>query len=87
MKGVASTLHQVIKFAAPKGEKTLYGDQIAAKQCYLAIVKTKAATKTVHLMKEERKVLEDVKSVPEEKVVEDLIYSNLDVKLERMGEN
>ena len=28
MKGVASTLHQVIKFVTPKGEKTLYGDQV-----------------------------------------------------------
>ena len=47
MKGVASTLHLVIKFATPRGEGTLYRDQVAAKQCYLATVSTKVAMKEV----------------------------------------
>ncbi|XP_057461870.1 uncharacterized protein LOC130752096 [Actinidia eriantha] len=41
MKGVASTLHQAIKFVLPRGEEAIYGDQVAAKQCYLATVSTK----------------------------------------------
>ena len=28
MQGVASMLHQVIKFVTPRGENTLYGDQV-----------------------------------------------------------
>ena len=43
MKGVTSTLHQAIKFVTPRGEEAIYGDQVAAKQCYLATVSTKAA--------------------------------------------
>ena len=53
MKGVASTLHQVIKFAVPQGEETLYGDHVAAKQCYFVTVFTKAAMKEVQMVKEE----------------------------------
>ena len=30
IKGVASILHQVIKFVIPKGKETLYGDQVVA---------------------------------------------------------
>ncbi|GFZ09639.1 similar to Ikzf5 [Actinidia rufa] len=44
IKGVASMLHQAIKFAALMSEETLYGDQVPAKQCYL-VVSTKAAMK------------------------------------------
>ena len=76
MKGVASTLHQVIKFASPRGEETLYGDQVAAKQCYLATVFTKVAMKEVQLIEEEHEVLEDVGRDPEAKVVEDLYAMN-----------
>ncbi|GFY90652.1 MBOAT (membrane bound O-acyl transferase) family protein [Actinidia rufa] len=31
MKGVASTLHQAIKFLTPRGEEAIYGNQVAAK--------------------------------------------------------
>ncbi|GFY92612.1 hypothetical protein Acr_08g0010080 [Actinidia rufa] len=78
MKGVASTLNQVFKFAGPRGEKILYGDQVAAKQCYHAIVSTKATMKEVQLVEEEREVLEDVGRAPEAKVVEDLLRYKLD---------
>ena len=47
--GVAFTLHQVINFAAPKGEETFYGDQIAVKQCYLTTVSVKAMAVVVWL--------------------------------------
>ncbi|XP_057463799.1 uncharacterized protein LOC130753627 [Actinidia eriantha] len=47
MKGGASTLHQAIKFVTPRGEEAIYGDQVAAKQCYLATVSTKTAVKEV----------------------------------------
>ncbi|GFS32686.1 hypothetical protein Acr_00g0024030 [Actinidia rufa] len=77
MKGVASTLHQAIKFANPRGEETLYGDQVAAKQYYLATVSTKVTMKEVQLIKKEQKVLEDVGRDPEAKVVEDLIRYEL----------
>ena len=59
-------------------EETLYGDQVAAKQCYLAIVSTKATMKEVQLVEEEREVLEDVGRTPETKVAEDLIRYELD---------
>ncbi|GFY98393.1 hypothetical protein Acr_12g0009340 [Actinidia rufa] len=45
MKGVASTFHQAIKFLTLRGEEAIYGDQVAAKQCYLATVLTKMAMK------------------------------------------
>ena len=57
MKGVTSRLHQDIKFVAPKGEETFYGDQIATKQWYLDMVNMKIATKEVQFVEEERKVL------------------------------
>ena len=47
MKGVVSTLHQVIKVATPKGVETLYGDHIATRQCYLDTMKTKAVMEIV----------------------------------------
>ncbi|GFZ03447.1 hypothetical protein Acr_16g0000710 [Actinidia rufa] len=64
MKGVASTLHQVIKFATPRGKVTM--------------ISTEAAMKEVQLIKEEREVLEDVGRDLEVKVVEDLICYELD---------
>ncbi|GFZ04896.1 hypothetical protein Acr_17g0004680 [Actinidia rufa] len=60
MKGVASTLHQAIKFLTPQGEEAIYGDQVAAKQCYLATVSTKMAMKEVQMIEEDIEVLEDV---------------------------
>ena len=77
MKGDASTLHQLIKFATPKGQKILYGDQVATKQCYLTTVSTKAAMKKVLFVEEEREVLEDVGRTPKNKLVEDLICYKL----------
>ncbi|GFS32499.1 hypothetical protein Acr_00g0023020 [Actinidia rufa] len=47
MKGVASTLHPAIKFLKPRGKEAIYGDQVTAKQCYLATVSTKIAMKEV----------------------------------------
>ena len=45
MRGVASMLHQVIKFTTTVGEKTLYGDKVMAKCCYLIMISTKVAMK------------------------------------------
>ncbi|GFZ21140.1 hypothetical protein Acr_29g0003020 [Actinidia rufa] len=78
VEGMVSTLYQVIKFATFYREETLYGDQVAAKQCYLAAVSIKAAMKEVHLVEEEYEVLEDVGWNPEAKVVEDLVRFELD---------
>ncbi|GFZ14411.1 hypothetical protein Acr_24g0006010 [Actinidia rufa] len=50
-----------IKFATLQGKEPLYGDQVAAKQCYLATVSNKAATKEVQLIEQEKEVLEDVR--------------------------
>ena len=77
MKRVASILHQVIKFTTPRGEKTLYGDQVEAKQCYLTTVSTKAAMKEMH-MKEEREILKSISRTHKAKVVEDLMRFGLD---------
>ncbi|GFZ11667.1 hypothetical protein Acr_23g0000520 [Actinidia rufa] len=78
MKRVVSTLHQVIKFVSPRDEEILYGDQVIAKQYYLATVSIKATMKEVQLVEDERKILEDVGRILEAKVVEDLIHYELD---------
>ncbi|GFZ19655.1 hypothetical protein Acr_28g0003600 [Actinidia rufa] len=78
MKGVASTLHQAIKFLTPRGEEAIYGDQVAAKQCYLATVSTKMAMKEVQMIEENMEVLEDVGRDPEAKVIEELVRYELD---------
>ncbi|GFY88776.1 hypothetical protein Acr_06g0007160 [Actinidia rufa] len=78
MKGVASTLHQAIKFLTPRGEEAIYGDQVAAKQCYLATVSTKVAVKEVQMVKEDIEMLEDVGCDPEAKVIEELVRYELD---------
>ncbi|GFS36376.1 hypothetical protein Acr_00g0045620 [Actinidia rufa] len=78
MKGVASTLHQAIKFVTPRGEEAIYGDQVDAKQCYLATVSTKAAVAEVQLIEEDIEVLEDVGRDPETKVIEELVRYELD---------
>ena len=54
------------------------GAQVAAKQCYLTTINTKAAIQEVQLIKEEQEVLEDIKRDPETKVVEDLMRYELD---------
>ncbi|GFS40490.1 hypothetical protein Acr_00g0068850 [Actinidia rufa] len=77
IKGVASTLHQAIKFLTPRGEKTIYGDQVIAKQCYLATVSTKMAMKEVQMIEENTEVLEDVGRDPEAKVIEELVRYEL----------
>ncbi|XP_057501720.1 uncharacterized protein LOC130785552 [Actinidia eriantha] len=78
MKGVASTLHQAIKFVMPRGEEAIYGDQVAAKQCYLATVSTKVAVKKVQMVEEYIEALKDVGRDPEAKVVEELVHYELD---------
>ena len=75
---VTSTLYQVIKFAAPWGEETLYKDQVTVKQCYFAIVTTEATMREVRLVEMEWEVLEDVGRIPEAKVVVDLVRYDLD---------
>ncbi|XP_057468129.1 uncharacterized protein LOC130757378 [Actinidia eriantha] len=66
IKGVASTLHEAIKFATPQGKETLYGDQ--------------ATIKEVQLIEQEQEVLEDDKRDPEAKVIEDLIHYELNLR-------
>ncbi|GFY95165.1 hypothetical protein Acr_10g0005500 [Actinidia rufa] len=78
MKGVASTLHQAIKFLTPRGEEAIYGDQVAANQCYLATVSTKMAMKEVQMIEEDIEMLEDVGRDPEAKFIEELVRYELD---------
>ncbi|GFS44221.1 hypothetical protein Acr_00g0089210 [Actinidia rufa] len=78
IEGVSSTLHQDIKFATFRGEKTLYGDQVVDKQCYLTTISTKAAMKEMKLIEKELEVLEDVGRDSKAKVVEDMIHYELD---------
>ncbi|GFY91124.1 hypothetical protein Acr_07g0013200 [Actinidia rufa] len=78
MKGVASTLHQAIKFVMPRCEEAIYRDQVAAKQCYLTTVSTKAAVKEVQMVEEDIEVLKDVGRNPEAKVIEELARYELD---------
>ncbi|GFY88857.1 hypothetical protein Acr_06g0007970 [Actinidia rufa] len=58
--------------------EAIYGDQVAAKQCYLATVSTKAAVKEVQMVEEDIEVLEDVGRDPEAKVIEELVRYELD---------
>ena len=51
---------------------------MAAKQCYLVTISTKATMKEVQLVEEEIEVLEDIGRTPEDKVMEDLIRYELD---------
>ncbi|GFZ05420.1 hypothetical protein Acr_17g0009920 [Actinidia rufa] len=78
MKAVAFTLHQAIKFVTPRGEEAIYGDQVATKQCYLAIVSTKSTVKEVQMVEEDIEVLEDVGCDPEAKVIKKLVRYELD---------
>ncbi|GFZ02352.1 hypothetical protein Acr_15g0009600 [Actinidia rufa] len=78
MKGVASTLHQAIKLLTPRGEEAIYGDQVAAKQCYLATVSTKMAMKEVQIIEEDIEVMEDMGRDSEAKVIEELVRYELD---------
>ena len=71
-------LHQVIKFAIPRGDEAFYGDQVEAKQFYLAMVSTKVAMKELQLVEEEQEILEDVGSTPKANVMEDFIRYELD---------
>ncbi|GFZ08576.1 hypothetical protein Acr_20g0003840 [Actinidia rufa] len=61
-----------------RGEEAIYGDQVAAKQCYLATVSTKVAVKEVQMVEEDIEVLEDVGRDPEAKVIEELVRYELD---------
>ncbi|GFS33863.1 hypothetical protein Acr_00g0030950 [Actinidia rufa] len=78
MKEVASTLHQAIQFLTPRGEEAINGNQVAAKQYYLATVLTKVAVKEVQMIEEDIEVLEDVGRDPEAKVIEELVRYELD---------
>ena len=78
MKGLASILHQVIKFATPEVKRPFYGDQVVAKYCYLNMIFTKADMEEVQLIEKEHKGLEDVGRAPKAKVVEVLICYELD---------
>ncbi|XP_057491387.1 uncharacterized protein LOC130777131 [Actinidia eriantha] len=78
MKGVASTLHQAIKFVTPRDKEVIYRDQVAAKQCYLATMSTKTTVKEVQMVEEDIEVLEDVGRDPEAKVIEKLVRYELD---------
>ena len=48
-------LHTVLdrQITTSKSEETLHGDQVAAKQCYLATICTKATMKKVQLLEKE----------------------------------
>ena len=54
-----------------------FGNQVEAKQYYLATVSTKATMKEVQLVKEEREVMEGVGRTTKAKVMEDLIRYDL----------
>ena len=51
---------------------------MAAKQCYIATISTKAAMKEVELIEEGHAILKDIRRDLEAKVVEDLIRYELD---------
>ncbi|GFZ15662.1 hypothetical protein Acr_25g0000710 [Actinidia rufa] len=61
-----------------ENSEAIYGDQVAAKQCYLATVSTKVAVKEVPMIEEDIEVLKDVGRDPEAKVIEKLVRYELD---------
>lgn len=44
---IASTCHQVIRYPREKGVEEIWGDQVAAKECFIAAIKSKAKIKEV----------------------------------------
>ncbi|XP_028060640.1 uncharacterized protein LOC114264247 [Camellia sinensis] len=81
MQAVASTFHQVMRFSASSGQiEEVWGDQVMAKQCFVAVNGSRAAKGFVQMIEgpEEKEVLEDVGRKAEEKSVKDLVEVRFD---------
>ncbi|XP_028058581.1 uncharacterized protein LOC114262423 [Camellia sinensis] len=81
MQAVASTFHQVMRFPAPTGQiEEVWGDQVMAKQCFIAVNGSRAAKGFVQMIEgpKGKEVLEDVGRKAEEKSVEDLVEVRID---------
>ncbi|XP_028116466.1 uncharacterized protein LOC114314209 [Camellia sinensis] len=73
MEAVPSTYHQLVRFPTKYGVEEIRGDQMAAKHCFIAAMKTKQVCDQVQMVEvPDQPVLEDVGGVPTEKMVEDL---------------
>ncbi|XP_028071749.1 uncharacterized protein LOC114274078 [Camellia sinensis] len=73
MEAVPSTYHQLVRFPTKYGVEEIRGDQVAAKHCFIAAMKTKQVCDQVQMVEvPDQPVLEDVGGVPTEKMVEDL---------------
>ncbi|XP_058223073.1 uncharacterized protein LOC131332789 [Rhododendron vialii] len=75
LKAITSTYHQVVRFIGANGrQEDVYGDQTAAKRCYVNAVRSSKQTSRVNLIEvPEAPVLEDVSRPADEKAEEDLI--------------
>ncbi|XP_028101961.1 uncharacterized protein LOC114301233 [Camellia sinensis] len=81
MQAVASTYHQVLRFSTPTGQiEEVRGDQVMAKQCFVAVNGSRAAKGFVQMIEgpEGKEVLEDMGRKAEEKSVEDLVKMRVD---------
>ncbi|XP_028085065.1 uncharacterized protein LOC114286167 [Camellia sinensis] len=81
MQAVTSTYHQALRFPAPNGQmEEVWGDQVMAKQCFVAINGSRAAKGSVQMIEgpEGKVVLDDVGRKAEEKSVEDLVEVRVD---------
>ncbi|XP_028121002.1 uncharacterized protein LOC114318333 [Camellia sinensis] len=81
MQAVASTFHQVMRFPASSGQiEEVWGDQVMAKQCFVAVNGSQAAKGFVQMIEgpEGKEVLDDVGRKAEEKSVEDLVEVRFD---------
>ncbi|XP_028092210.1 uncharacterized protein LOC114292436 [Camellia sinensis] len=81
MQAVASTYHQVLRFPAPIGRiEEVWGDQVMAKQCFVAVNGSRAAKEFVQMIEgpEGKEVLEDMGRRAEEKSIKDLVEVRMD---------
>lgn len=75
MKAIASTYHQLVRFIGRDGwQEEIRGDRLAAKQCHVNAIHTKAKVKKAQSIRiPEVPVLENIGSPIEDKAVEDLV--------------
>ncbi|XP_058219448.1 uncharacterized protein LOC131330008 [Rhododendron vialii] len=75
MKAIASTYHQVVRFIGAYGRQDdLYGDQTAAKRCYVNAIRSSKQTSRVNLIEvPDAPILEHVGRRADEKAIEDLV--------------
>ncbi|XP_028061931.1 uncharacterized protein LOC114265348 [Camellia sinensis] len=83
MQAIASTYHQVMRLPSAMGEvEEIWSDQVISKQCFMAVNGNRVVKGFVQMIEgpEGQRVLEDVGTRAEEKVVEELVEVRFDIE-------